>query len=321
MPIEPGIPLNKEEVFKRITEEEIFEKYLQLPIDEDTFYTNPLRPDKRAGCRYYRNKNGRLYFKDFSKGFHWDCFNVVQVANNNCTFIDALRIIIRDFKLNTVIPGYEIKHEEVFKLRTKIQISVRAWNNQDAQYWNQYGIGLSTLSNFRVYACNGLWFNGEYYKCKANDPCYAYYFGNDIFKLYFPFRETNRFLQNTNYNDNILQGWNQLKRNTDTLIITKSLKDVMVYYLFGIEAIAPISENQIITPEQYAEISNIYRNIYTNADNDSTGRNFMVQHQIHYGIPYIVFPKTFKKDISDNVKHLGFDHVKQIVNHIKDGIS
>lgn len=320
MPIEPGIPLNKEEVFKRITEEEIFEKYLQLPIDEDTFYTNPLRPDKKAGCRYYRNKNGRLYFKDFSKGFHWDCFNVVQVANNNCSFIDALRIIIRDFRLNTVIPGYEIKHEETFKLRTKIQISVRSWNTQDVEYWGKFGIGLRTLSDFRVYACSTIWFNGERFLVKSYDPCYAYYFGNDIFKLYFPFRETNRFLQNTNYNDNILQGYNQLKKNTKTLIITKSLKDVMAYSLFGIEAVAPISENQIITPEQYAEITSIYSNIYTNADNDSTGRNFMVQHKILYNIPWIVFPKTFGKDISDNIKLLGLDKVTQIVNHIKNGI-
>lgn len=321
MPLEPGITLNKEEVFKRITEEEIFEKYLQLPIDEDTFYINPLRPDKRAGCRYYRNKNGRLYFKDFSKGFHWDCFNVVQAANNNCSFIDALRIIIRDFRLNNTVPSYEITREEVLKLRTRIQISVRSWNQQDLQYWNQYNIDLSTLSDFRVYACKTIWINGEEYRVKSNDPCYAYYFGNDLYKLYFPFRTDGRWFQNTNYNDNILQGWSQLKQRSKILVITKSLKDVMIYYLLGIDAVAPISENQTLTQEQYAEISSLYPIIYTNGDNDSTGRAFMVRHKVLYNIPYIVFPKTWSKDISDNVKRFGFEKVVEIKNTILNGIS
>lgn len=317
MPIEPGIELKKEEIFKRITEEQIFERYLQLPVDESETYNNPLRPDRKAGCRYYRAKNGRIYFKDFSKGFHWDCFNVVQHIYN-CDFIQACRIIVRDFKLNNTPTLYEWSPQEVQKRRMRIQISVRNWTQQDVEYWKQYNIDIDDLIHFKVFPCKSFWINGEYFRCRSNDPCYAYYFGNDLFKLYFPFRTENRFFQNIHLEDNILQGYNQLTRNTDLLVITKSYKDVICYYKLGIEAVAPISEIQIISKEHYDEFSNIYSYCVTNGDNDYRGRSFMLEHYKKYQLPYYVFPKTWGKDLSDNIKLFGFYKITEIISNLRE---
>ncbi len=317
MPVEPGIELKKEEIFKRITEEQIFEKYLQLPVDEGETYHNPLRADIKAGCRYYRAKNGRIYFKDFSKGHHWDCFNVVQYIYN-CTFIEACRIVVRDFRLNNTPALQEWSPQEVIKRRMRIQISVRSWETYDIDYWSKYSITLEDLSNFSVFPCKAFWINDEYYRCKTKDPCYAYYFGNDLFKLYFPFREENRFFQNIHLEDNLLQGYNQLTRNTDVLVITKSLKDVICYRKLGIESVAPISETQIISQQHYDEFSNIYTYCCTNGDNDYRGRLFMLDHLRNYNLPYYVFPLTWGKDLSDNIKLFGFDKVKEIITNLRE---
>src|SRR5690348_17222810 len=99
MPILPGIPLRKDEILSRVTQEQIFEAYLGLPIDVGTTYINPLRADKSPGCRYYY-RGSKLYFHDFGK-YHWDCFAVVQYKFN-CSFIESLRIIVRDFHLNNL---------------------------------------------------------------------------------------------------------------------------------------------------------------------------------------------------------------------------
>ena len=317
MPIEPGIQLRKEEIFKRITEEQIFEKYLQLPVDEAETYNNPLRADRKAGCKYYRAKNGRIYFKDFSKGYHWDCFNVVQYIYN-CDYIDACRIIVRDFKLNTTPVLHEWSPQEVQKRRMRIQISVRSWEQRDAEYWQQYGLNLDILTQYKVYPCKAFWINDEYYRCRTNDPCYAYYFGNELFKLYFPFREENRFFQNIHVEDDLLQGYNQLTRDTDLLVITKSYKDVMCYKLLNIEAVAPISETQIISQTHYDEFSNYYTYSITNGDNDYRGRAFMLEHNKVYGLPYYVFPKTWGKDLSDNIKLFGLNKVKEIITNLRE---
>lgn len=320
MPIEPGIELKKEEVFKRLTEEQIFEKYLGLVVDETVTYTNPLRLDKRAGCRFYRASNGRLYFKDFSKGYHWDCFNIVQELYN-CTFSEAVRIIIKDFKLNNTPVLYEQTIEQVERKRRKIQIAVRSYDSKDVEYWEQFGLTVDVLYHFRVYPCKAIWINGEYYRCKSFDPCYAYYFGKidniDLFKLYFPFRQENRFFQNIHDSDNFLQGEHQLTQKTDTLVITKSYKDVMCFSLFGIEAVAPLSEYHIISNDKYNWLSSLYSNILFVGDNDSTGRAFVLAHHREYNIPYYVFPFTMEKDFSDNIKKFGLHKIKNIIEHIK----
>lgn len=320
MPIEPGIDLKKEEVFKRLTEEQIFEKYLGITVDETTSFTNPLRLDKRAGCRFYRAANGRLYFKDFSKKYHWDCFNVVQELYN-CSFVEALRIIIQDFRLNKTPVLYEHTFTPVEKKRRKIQIAVRNYDQQDVDYWEQFGITVDLLYQYKVYPCKAVWLNGEYYRCKTVDPCYAYYFGRidgiEVFKLYFPFREDNRFFQNIHVEDDFLQGEQQLTQETNTVIITKSYKDVIAMKLYGLEAVAPLSEYHLITPEKYEWICNLYANVFITGDNDSTGRAFILAHNKEYNVPYGVFPFSMEKDFTDNIKKFGLHKVKNIVDLLK----
>jgi hypothetical protein len=315
MPIEPGIPLTKEEIFKRITEEQIFEKYLGIRVD-DEFHHNPLRIDKKAGCKYYRNNAGRLYFKDFSKGYHWDCFNVVETIYN-CNFIEACRQIIRDFKLNNTPVIYEQTYEPTIKSRITIQIMVREWNQQDINYWGKGGLTIDNLVEGRVYPCKAVWLNGEEYRCKTGDPCYAYYFGNGLYKLYFPFRTEHRFFQNIHLEDNFLQGYSLLKRNTSLIIITKSYKDVLCFRKLGIEAVSPISETQIITQEHYDEFNKDFDYMATVGDRDYRGRMFMLKHYTNYGIPYTFFPPSWGKDLFNCNENKGYSFVKEMIEQYK----
>lgn len=319
MPIEPGIELRKEEVLKRITEEEIFEKYLQLPVDESINYINPLRVDTNPGCRYYRNNQGKLRFKDFSKGYNWDCFSLVQHIYK-CSFIDALRIIVRDFKLNTEIVRYETQREFKLKERFDIKIATRAWESYDLTYWNSYNIYADTLLTYNVFPCKAIWINDEYYRCRKNDPCYAYYFGNRLYKLYFPKRKkgTTRFFTNVIITDNLLQGYLQLPDKGDILIITKSYKDVMSLHTFNLVGIAPQSESQTINKTQYNELRTRFSNIISLVDNDHTGRSFGLRHYKDFGTPIFIFPWTMEKDFSDNVKKFGIEKMRDIINIIKE---
>lgn len=317
MPIEPGIILRKEEILKRITQEEIFEKYLQLPVDISVTYNNPLRLDKTPSCRYYY-KNDKLRFHDWGK-FNWDCFSLVQHIYN-CTFIDALRIIVKDFKLNTQIERYEVReYVPTIKPRYNLKIKIREWELDDLEYWNQYGITVKDLAYFNVYPCKAIWINGEYYKCRKNDVCFAYYFGNDLFKLYFPKRQKSegRFFTNIIESDFILQGELQLPDKCDLIVITKSYKDVIGLRRFGVYAVATQSEYQILTKAQYERLSLISDRIVSLGDHDNTGRNFMIRHYKAYNIPYLVFPWTMEKDFTDNRKRFGEERMQQIINYVR----
>ena len=58
------------------------------------------------------------------------------------------------------------------------------------------------------------------------------------------------------------------KSGGDYLVITKSLKDCMCLYEYGIPAIAPNSENLFITDKQYQKLKQKYRKIFLFYDND-----------------------------------------------------
>ena len=61
------------------------------------------------------------------------------------------------------------------------------------------------------------------------------------------------------------------KQGGDILVITKSLKDVMCLYEYGITAIAPCSENEFLTDNQYERIKKKFKYIFLLWDNDFTG--------------------------------------------------
>lgn len=61
------------------------------------------------------------------------------------------------------------------------------------------------------------------------------------------------------------------KSGLDWIVVTKSLKDVMVLYEYGITAIAPCSENEFLTQAQYDRLKKKYKQIYLFYDNDKPG--------------------------------------------------
>lgn len=65
------------------------------------------------------------------------------------------------------------------------------------------------------------------------------------------------------------------KEGGDYIVITKSLKDVMCLYEFGIPAIAPCSENLFLTESQYEKIKKKFKRILVLYDNDRPGMSAM----------------------------------------------
>lgn len=317
MPITPGFELTKKNILTRITEEEIFEKYLGYRVDEGISFTNPLRPDQSPGCRFYTAPNGRPYFHDFGK-FHWDCFNVVMFKYG-VDFMDALRIIVRDFDIREIAQSYGIEQRVApLKIREEIKVAVRDWNKADAAFWKRGNITLEYLKEWNVYPCKAVWINNQYYKMLPNDPCYCYYFGNALYKLYFPKRTYNRFFQNINQSiDDLTQGWNKLPATGDILFIQKSYKDVISMSTFGLISDAVLSENHLIKREKIANYKERFSFIFTLFDPDQTGRRLAIKYEKVYGIPPLMFPSTWAKDWFANVELFGPERMKEVIEEWK----
>lgn len=133
--LEP-INITKELILSRVSEEQIMEHYLGIPVKRGLF-RSPLRNDRNPTASFYRNGRGRLIMKDFSGAFSGDCFSVVM-EKFQCSYYMALQIIANDFgiirrndlqKHKPKIEYSGIKFEEAESVN--IQIQTREFNEKE----------------------------------------------------------------------------------------------------------------------------------------------------------------------------------------------
>jgi len=315
--------ITKSFILNRITEIEIMERYLGLKVDTNKLYKSPLRVDKHPTCKY-TYWNGRLYFKDFNGSFNGDCFNVVQKIHST-NFLDSLYIIANDFNILKK-PKKELV-EYIFDkppVQEKLSIGIKSqpFTDIDKQYWDSYFISEQSLEKYFVYSCKQV-FIGEniIYNYSKKDPAYAYYFGNGNYKIYFPFRkkEEKRFINNCN--NTIIQGYWQLPKENNLLIITKSYKDVICLSEFNIHSIAPQSETCGLTHGLIRELSQRFKTIISLYDFDLTGIRGANKLYKEENIKPIFFTNgRFNsidyqaKDFSDYLHDNGFLKTKELVD-------
>lgn len=118
----------------------------------------------------------------------------------------------------------------------------------------------------------------------------------------------------SNMTSSLLHGSSQLKP-ANILIITKSMKDVMVLHEMGYQAVSPMAENVIPSNEIMVDLISAYPKIYIFYDNDGefnppkgiSGKGKQAASKIatKYSLPMIFLPDGGPKDISDYVKEFG----------------
>jgi hypothetical protein len=316
--------LTKDYILSKISEEEIFTKYLGIAPTDKGSYTNPKRKDNDPGCSFYVDDRGRWKFKDFARGFNWDCFNVVEYEYD-CSFKEALIKIAIDFNL---IDG--TKSDIVFNKRSaskrKVQLRVkrRSWTREDLAYWLQFGVTEETLSRGNVSPISHAWFleNGIYklaYYHKDSDPAFVYHFGEYDYKIYFPFRPKGRKFLQSSFDS--LQGYDLLPAHAANLLITKSYKDVLALYSyshkFDLYSVAPLSEYIVMSIDQFSDLYNRFDNIATLFDFDRTGITLMRKYESLFKLPFYMFGKEYKvqmiKDFADHRKIKGDYETQKLI--------
>lgn len=313
--------ITKELLLEHNNEETYMAFYLGIPVKKGLFIS-PLRVDHKPTCSFYKGR--RLYFKDFATG---EClsFENVVMKKYGCNYHEALEIIAKDFGIIKGHTPKSIPIQPVFKKekKTTIQIEAKSFTNEELKWWEQFGINKSVLTKYRVYSCKTVFLNGNITSVYSPScPSYGYYFGKDenreLWKIYYPFRKTFRFIGNIK--TTTIQGYNQLPKKSKLLVITKSLKDCMVLYNLGIAAIAPQSETQFIEENVLEDLRKRFKHIVLLFDLDETGIKFSKKIKKEY--PFIkvtLLPRTKKcKDISDYYKKYGRE---ETINLIKQKLS
>lgn len=305
-------PITLDYILSKVSEYDIYQAYIGN-FKVGMIYNSPFRKDKNPsfGC-YYSRTTKQLMFKDHGTG---DCGNVVKFVSlltGLTNYSDILNNIVNKLKITNNMPLGSSK-QYIPSKETVIGVIRQNFTDIDINYWAQFHISLSTLKKFNVdsikyYLNNGI-VKGIY---KDNNPMYAYKVYNH-FKIYRPLADKyTKWRSNLNIND--VQGFKQLPKTGDTLIITKSLKDVMCLYEMGINAVSPNSESSWLPDKALESILKRFKTVLICFDRDVAGMKNMRKLSLKTGLNCIIMPKRFSaKDISDAIKVNGFDVVKKYI--------
>lgn len=315
--------ITKDFILSKVNQESIMQHYTGLDVSSKKLMLSPFRVDNHFTVSFYKSKSDILYLHDFATNEHINCFQAVM-KKFGINYYEALDIIAKDFNL---IDGEnnntEVEIPKIAPLKeTKssvIQVQIKDYSNEELEWWSKFGISKKTLKKFHVYSLEHVFVNGELrFTSSKQCPIYGYYFGKDKnsvekWKIYFPLKENYRFLNNLS--KKVLQGYHQLPKTGDLLVITKSMKDLMAMYEFGISAVSPNSETLFVEDKKLEEFKQRFKHILVIYDNDKPGlHNMWLIRKQYPELNYYFMPWYLSKDFTDSIKLVGVENMKEYVN-------
>lgn len=323
--------LTKDYILKRITQEQIMEKYLNVPVVFGKLIIAPSvirSKDNNPTCSFYYNDQGRLRFRDLSGAFWGDCFDVVAKAINvnssgKREFQLILHTIAKDFRIHKYIDITEVNNynkvtssffnsNKKKKLKTIIGVIPRQWNYHDDSYWKKFNITRQLLGVGKVYPAEEIYISKNHldstkvYQYATKDPAYCYFGGKDEngidnWKIYYPLRKKYGDKPRFHSNSSFLQGKHLI--TCDRIgIITKAYKDVLSFRSIGLQAIAPSAESVLISKDDYFWFKNKFDFVVSCMDYDRAGMRMAQLLRKTYGIPPLMFTNGYYNSFNYGAK-------------------
>jgi len=316
--------LTLDELLKHITEYDIYRYYLGSKFKINSIISSPFREDKHPSFGIFKSDTGALLWKDQATGKTGNVVTFVKEVENLYHNKQALKFIYNklirgDLKLSK--EGIKVK-EFFNKVRKTISIKRQNISKEDDDYWGSYYISRETLKKFNVSPISFFWIDDElqYYNYTKDNPMYAYKIF-EKFKIYMPKAKLKKDKWRTNCTSIDIQGYEQLPNKGDLLIITKSLKDIMVLYELGYTAVALQSENDKLNHKIFNNLSERFKKLVILFDNDSPGQEAAGKLSAEYNIPYVMIDSSNLtlynvKDISDYIQTFGRDNTIKLLKSL-----
>jgi hypothetical protein len=267
--------INYHTLQQRIGSQNIFEHYFG-PFSLTQAYHSPLRKDARKSVGFFITKSGEVIYNDFAENRK---LNFVQfvAALRNITEIQAMEHIAQQFGLlKGAAKVVAIKPIKPLKKPPKkaITVQTRPFTQRDYIYWLKYNISLKQLKKHNIYSVSKFSIGDYSTYINRDQLCYAYLLfddnGNGYFKIYQPENPDKKWMYNGALH--LIYGLNQLPFESNTLIITKSVKDFLLLKQFFPDVIALQNESSSAAKKEVlSALKKCYKNIIIWMDADRPG--------------------------------------------------
>ena len=327
---------------EKIGDENIFNHYFGQPINLSQSYHSVFREDKKKSTGFYVSEHGSLIYNDFTTSEKYDFVQFVMKLYG-LNYYDALRQIAVDFDLT---PGNKSSEKTAVikqinnkvKLEKIIDIDVVPFKKYHYRYWADFYITPEELKLNNVFAVGGFTIKTKeketYVHTEGNTLRFAYlFFDNNnkgYTKIYTPHDANYKWVGNVPLA--LVYGMSTLPFASDTLYITKSVKDYIILKKYFTDVVALQNESPAALTKDYATaFGKCYKKVVLLFDMDRPGIRAANYYKKEYRfVPYfmgstkkslwknIISAKTNKtKDCSDFVKRYGLDVFKQYLEHLK----
>jgi len=257
----------KKDVYKVISEYDIFVQYLGYKPIVGKVYKSPFRFDLNPSFGLFRARNGNLLFKDLGSGESGNAIKFAKLLEGHHSTQETIEYLYRQYK--KLKPKRTRNVPEIKPGIKEIYTNKIPFTEEGLSFWLEFGIKKETLDYFEVYQIDKYYVNGRLSGWTNTDNPMFVFEIYDRDKIYRPKYKAKRFY--TNCTMEYIQGWEQLDYSKDTVIITKSLKDVMYLYQLGYTAIAPNGEGHSIPQKVIKELKKNFKYIIVFYDWDKAG--------------------------------------------------
>ncbi len=311
--------ISLDKILNKYPEEYIYSIYLGFYPKIRTMYYSPFKKENNPSLNFYI-KDNKLRFKDYSSTLTGTVVNFVMNLYV-LTYNEAILRIFKDLEGNTTNIVKPIFINRDYKPKT-ISVVTKDYTQEDIDYWEQYYFDINILNKYNIKPCKEVWLSDDksdyqWYNYSKINPCYRYLF-NGKYKCYKPLekKQNNKWINSCNNIQNIM-GLDQLYKS-DTLIITKSYKDVICFNEFiKIPSISFHGEGHFIDSKIIEWLKKKYKYIYLFYDNDTSGISQAFKLSRVCDIPYRYIPTEYsEKDISDFIKSYGIKEANKLINQI-----
>lgn len=287
---------------------------MKTPIT-NSLICSPFRKDENPTCGFYYNWHGKLRLHDFANKQQYDVFDIVSKLFN-LNFPQTLDKIIEDCE--------ELDFNNVSTLEKTKEITY-IYDNSFHDYYSTIPIRMKTLKFFCVKPVKAVYRDSKLlYRATENNPIFVTEFPNGNYKFYRPLspEKSKKHLNVCTHKD--IQGEAQLPPKGKTLIISKSMKDVMLLRDMGIFAVSFMSEalpekeseSRTFIENKVQEYRKRFDNVFALMDNDDPGKRASKLWEDIYGVKALMIPDNEEKDPSDISQTKGFDYTKRLIKKL-----
>jgi hypothetical protein len=314
-------------LFDEVSDYDIYCELIGFDINIGTPIKSPIRIDDDVPSfslfiptKIENLRMEELWWRDFRDG-SGNVFKFVQIfarihygvlledRKDIITFID-LQLGLGILNKNIDAKKYQRREVDYDKLRESKEIlfTSRPYTERDLVWWANQGVDEELLKQYNVRSIRYL-LDEDYNitrKISIYDLAFAFVMYNKV-KIYMPEAHSSKKWRNSCPAEYI-QGWEQLE-GYDTLIITKSYKDLLVFKSFmNVDVIAPQGESFNFDLDVIKGLKDRYKKIFVVYDYDAAGiigaEKLEAQGMIKRWVSTEINPKTEKpddKDISDYI--------------------